>query len=147
MDRLREIPDVRQIPGESPRRWFTSTDADFVVWLDASGRPLGFQFCYDKGGGETAITWRRDTGFTQARVDDGESRALACKATPLLLGNTSGPDLRRALERFSALADDLPERYAHEFTWRLLAGEARRHRGVRRSAATGRRRRKSRRRA
>ena len=47
MDALREIVDVRQVPGEPKRRWFSSDDIDLIVWLDDSGAPVSFQLCYD----------------------------------------------------------------------------------------------------
>ncbi|MES2296214.1 MAG: hypothetical protein V4582_04190 [Pseudomonadota bacterium] len=82
---LREIPSTRQIPGESPRRWFTSIAMDLIVWFDGDGQPKGFQFCYDKGRAEQALTWQRDVGLTHMQVDDGESgEALHYKAAPML---------------------------------------------------------------
>lgn len=54
-----ERSDVRQVPGEGSRRWFSDAAFDPVVWYedDAKGGGdgiVGFQFCYDKLGRERA---------------------------------------------------------------------------------------------
>jgi hypothetical protein len=51
---LAEIRDVRQIPGEGFRRWFSDGDFDLIVWY-AGGEIAGFQLCYDKGRRERAL--------------------------------------------------------------------------------------------
>jgi hypothetical protein len=46
---LNEIANPRQIPGEGPRRWFTDSYFDLIVWYQgASSSIAGFQLCYDK---------------------------------------------------------------------------------------------------
>ena len=82
---LREIPQVRQIPGEARRRWFTSANFDLVVWLNEHEEIDGFQLCYDKTGEERALTWRQGAGFTHAAVDSGEGRAGKYKSSPILV--------------------------------------------------------------
>jgi len=54
---LREIP-TRQIPGEPPRRWFTSPDIDLFVWR-----------------------------YSHMAVDGGESRPGRYKGTPILVAD------------------------------------------------------------
>ena len=63
MTLLRELADIRQVPGEPRRRWFSSPDLDLIVWLDDADTMLGFQLCYDKSRGERALTWRADRGY------------------------------------------------------------------------------------
>lgn len=84
---LREVRQVRQIEGESRRRWFTDEDMDLTVWLDDAGHIAGFQLCYDKKGLERALTWRRDEGFSHHRIDDGEGRPGRYKGTPILVAD------------------------------------------------------------
>ena len=85
---LKELNSVRQVSGEPRRRWFSSDTMDLIVWYDAADAPLGFQFCYDKGDAEKALTWRRESGFSHTGVDDGEGNSrLNYKATPILVAN------------------------------------------------------------
>jgi hypothetical protein len=89
MGALREIRNVRQVPGDRRRRWFESEDIDLIVWLDERGEPTSFQLCYDKGRRERALT--RDAGgaLSHAVVDDGESRNSGYKESPVLLAGAS----------------------------------------------------------
>jgi hypothetical protein len=85
---LKELNNVRQVEGEPARRWFSSDKMDLIVWFDQQANPVGFQFCYDKGGAEKALTWRPETGFSHMGVDDGEGGSrLTYKATPILVAN------------------------------------------------------------
>jgi hypothetical protein len=81
---MRELIKVRQIPGESKRRWFSSTDFDLIVWLADDGGCKGFELCYRTGHRERAIVWTRASGYRHMNVDDGEGRAGAHKATPIM---------------------------------------------------------------
>lgn len=83
---LKEIRQVRQIPGEPQRRWFTSESLDLIVWLDQGGQALAFQLCYDKGRTERALSWMPARGFSHLAVDDGEAGTTHYKATPILVG-------------------------------------------------------------
>ena len=85
MTALIEISNVRQPAGEPRRRWFVSDDLDLVVWCDESGRPNGFQLCYDKGLSERALTWQPDRGFSHMAVDDGDRVGGKYKPIPILL--------------------------------------------------------------
>ena len=82
---LKEVRDVRQVPGESRRQMFFSEDMDLTVWVDDRGAILGFELCYDKGIGERSVRWRSGYGFLHQRVDDGENRPGRYKATPILV--------------------------------------------------------------
>jgi hypothetical protein len=104
---LREIPYVRQIPGEPRRRWFDSPSCDLIVWYSEANTPIGFQLCYDKSGAEKTLTWRAPNTYAHAAVDDGEKRALHYKGTPILVaaGNFDAP---RITELFHQESSELP---------------------------------------
>jgi hypothetical protein len=80
---LVEKKNVRQVPGEGVRRWFTDNYFDLIVWYE-QGEVVGFQLCYDKTGRERALTWRRPASYQHNRVDDGEA-PLAYKMSPVLV--------------------------------------------------------------
>jgi hypothetical protein len=80
---LREIKDVRQVPGDPRRRWFTDDFFDLIVWYDPDGAITGFQLCYDKKEYERALTWTVHEGFRHHRIDAGESPGRA-KMSPVL---------------------------------------------------------------
>jgi hypothetical protein len=103
---LREI-QARQLPGEPPRRWFTSPDIDLFVWLGADGAPTGFQLCYDKQRREHALTWTQAAGFTHMGVDGGESRPGRYKGTPILVAN-GAIDFDAILEQLRSQASAIP---------------------------------------
>ncbi len=81
---LVEASNVRQIAGESRRRWFFDEDIDLIVWTGQFKRIIGFQLCYDKQGIERALTWRKDSGYTYQRVDVGTGK-FGPKPTPILV--------------------------------------------------------------
>lgn len=87
---LTEIRNPRQISGESPRRWFHSTDMDLIVWFvnekfGENTPPIAFQLCYDKTRAEKALYWKPALGFTHQSVDDGENDPGKHKGSPLLI--------------------------------------------------------------
>ena len=82
---LKEILDVRQIPGDARRRVFFSENLDLTVWLDDRDGILGFELCYDKEKNERAVRWSQEEGFLHQKVDDGENRPGRYKSTPILL--------------------------------------------------------------
>jgi len=104
---LREIRDVRQIPGEPRRRWFFSHEQDLVVWFNEDGRPSAFQLAYGKYRDEHTIRWKEGQGFAHDRVDDGEGAALG-NATPLLIPDGAF-QARDVLEEFLERARDVPK--------------------------------------
>ena len=108
---LREIPNVRQVPGESHRRWFTSNDLDLILWLGPRGQPHGFQLCYGKvERKERALTWWPERGLTHSSVDDSRSSPLGMKGTPVL-STSQQFDRAEVLQRFLSnkgeLANDI----------------------------------------
>ena len=78
-----EIRDVRQVPGEGRRRWFTDPRFDLIVWYE-NDQVSGFQLCYGKPNDERALTWYRPARYTHMRVDDGEV-TFGTKGTPVLV--------------------------------------------------------------
>lgn len=94
MTALREIRNVRQVPGERRRRWFTSEAMDLIVWIDETWAPVAFQLCYDKGPNERALTFSADGALTHEAVDDGEASARPYKATPILTSGGSFDPVR-----------------------------------------------------
>lgn len=103
---LRELQNVRQVPGEPRRRWFFCHDVDLVVWHDESGAISGFQLAYDKSWNEHSIAWHKERGYSHYVVDDGEPMA-GVNDTPFLHAN--GPFMRdRVLDQFLALTSEMP---------------------------------------
>lgn len=84
---LKELDNVRQVPGEGRRRWFADEYFDLIVWLDDEDGLAGFQLCYDKMGSERALTWRADGGYSHHAIDTGEDRTGRQKATPILVAD------------------------------------------------------------
>ena len=82
---LREILNVRQIPNDPRRRWFSSEHYDLIVWYSNLDSPTGFQLCYNVGEDEKALTWQAPATFSHMGVDDGEGRPLRYKGTPILV--------------------------------------------------------------
>jgi hypothetical protein len=106
---LREIRNVRQVPGELRRRWFTSDAMDLIVWIGEEDGPAQLQLCYDKGRRrlERALTWKRDVGYTHTAIDDGEAGNGRYKATPILVadGDFNSERITNLLLRYGV---DLP---------------------------------------
>jgi hypothetical protein len=109
---LAEIRDVRQHPGEPKRRWFRSDEEDLIVWYTDDNALRGFQFCYNRGRREKALTWTRESGYSHLKVDDGETEPLTMKRAPILEPDgVFEPDA--VLRMFSMAATSLPEDIAN----------------------------------
>lgn len=116
---LREIANVRQVPGESPRRWFTSADLDLILWLGGRGEPYGFQLCYGKlERDERAVTFWPERGLTHSAVDEGRRDPLGVKGAPMLTASEEfdGPGV---LARFLSSKGDLEPRFVDFVAQRL----------------------------
>ena len=83
---LREIRDVKQVPGEPRRRWFSDENFDLIVWLGPEDQILGFQLCYDKETRQKALTWLNGGGYQHSHIDDGDNPGKM-KASPVLEAN------------------------------------------------------------
>ncbi|GMR07825.1 MAG: hypothetical protein BMS9Abin26_0829 [Gammaproteobacteria bacterium] len=105
---LTEITDVRQIKGETPRRWFRDKDWDLIVWIGESDDIMGFQLCYKKKHGEHALTWRKDQGFVHQKVDDGESYPMQYKETPILVPDGSF-NITEIAEKFGKISGHIDD--------------------------------------
>ena len=121
MSKWIEFTNVRQIPGEPRRRWFTCEDLELVVWFDESDDPMGFQLCYKNGGSEYAVTWNPDRGFSHKMIDDGEQRPGKHKATPILVSGALA-SARLINERFAQVSAGLPVTIAEFIGKKLREG-------------------------
>jgi hypothetical protein len=104
---LREIPNVQQVPGEPPRRWFFSHEQDLLVWFGQDGAPIAFQLAYGKYRNERALRWKAARGFSHDAVDDGESSGVVKQAAILVADGYF--DAPAVLERFVRLSAEVPE--------------------------------------
>jgi hypothetical protein len=121
---LKELNNVRQVSGEPRRRWFGSDTMDLIVWYDPADAPVGFQFCYDKGSAEKALTWHRESGFSHTGVDDGEGGSrLNYKATPILVANGRF-DGRRVLQLLQSDGAQVPPDVREFVTATIAQGAA-----------------------
>lgn len=117
---LREIANVRQVPGESPRRWFTSDDLDLIVWLGKAGQPYGFQLCYGKKESqERAVTWWPERGLKHSLVDEGRRDPLNVKGTPTLQSAPPPYEPEKVLGLFEASRGELQPQIADFVAARL----------------------------
>lgn len=82
---LKEMKDIRQIPGEPPRRWFSDDYFDLIVWFGTDGSVWGFQLCYDREAAPRALTWTKTDGYAHSGIEDGEGPGGVHKASPILV--------------------------------------------------------------
>lgn len=105
---LREWKGVRQRPEEGFRRWFTDDEMDLIVWYEDGGAVRGFQLCYGKQSTQHAVTWMNNGTYNHAKVDDGESRPIGSKSTPILVQDGSF-DSQGLASRFRGRAREIEE--------------------------------------
>ncbi len=84
---LRELPRLRQHPGEPRRRWFSDSEFDLIVWFDNRDAIIAFDLCYGKPQQEHVFRWRPPQSMQHLRVDDGERRAGHHKMTPIYVAD------------------------------------------------------------
>jgi hypothetical protein len=107
---LREIHDVKQIPGEPRRRWFSDENFDLIVWFEPEDQITGFQLCYDKKSEQKALTWLKADGYRHSRIDVGDNPGKM-KASPVHEAN--GDFDREGIgRRFVENKGDVPEKIA-----------------------------------
>jgi hypothetical protein len=111
---LKEQSEVRQIPGELPRRWFLSDRFDLILWTGLDGRFAGFELCYDLRTRERSIIWRPESGFSHMVVEDGSSSGRHM-ASPLLHADACF-DARRVHSAFCEESGSLPAEVARYVT-------------------------------
>jgi len=115
---LKEVRDVRQVPGDARRRVFSSGDLDLTVWIDERDEITGFELCYDKDTNERAVRWSREEGFLHQKVDDGENRPGRYKSTPILVPDGVFP-AEKISRLFQENSRDIDRTFA-EFVYRKL---------------------------
>ena len=109
VERLREIPRVRQPEGSVlRRRWFASPTVDLFVWEGESGVER-FELSYDNPRNEHAWHWTREAGLSHWRIDDGEGHPLA-NNTPIAVRDREDPRPDVAALAFEAIAGDIDVR-------------------------------------
>jgi hypothetical protein len=109
---LKEVLNVKQIPGEPVRRWYSSPSLDMFLWYDEDKNIIQFQICYDKGPREKALTWHHQNGISHHAVDDGENQSFRMKSTPIML-NDSDYDAEKIAADFEELAGDMEYKTAN----------------------------------
>ena len=104
---LREEKNIRQVPREPARRWFSDDYFDLIIWLEPDNTVWGFQLCYDRGYKPRALTWTKTNGYKHAGIDDGEGAGGTQKGSPVLVedGLFDAPAIGRKL---AAAAGELP---------------------------------------
>ena len=102
-----EVPNVRQVPGEARRRWFTDENFDLMVWFNADNTIHGFELSYDKAGYEKALRWFEDVGLSHYVVDTGEQNP-AYNRSPILSQTEGRSEMKRVLELFRKSTEGLP---------------------------------------
>jgi len=115
---LKEVDEVRQIPGDARRRVFSSEDLDLTVWIDERDGITGFELCYDKETNERAVRWSREEGFLHQKVDDGENRPGRYKSTPILVPDGVFP-AQRISRLFQENSRDIDQSFV-KFIYRKL---------------------------
>jgi hypothetical protein len=111
-----EFARVRQVPGESHRRWFYDDEYDLIVWTEGS-RVTGFQLCYDKRQDQRAVTWRLSSGFSHDRIDEGDT--VPGKPRSPVLEPDGVFDARGVAEDFRAAASGIDPQI-RELVYRVL---------------------------
>ena len=115
---LREVSNIAQSDKHLSKRWFSSQAADLFIWHDGE-RFSRFEFCYDKHRNEYSLRWKLGSGFSHARVDDGEGVATG-KSSPILVACEKA-DSDYIFTAFKNLSDkvEMPVRF---FIMRKLLG-------------------------
>jgi hypothetical protein len=106
-----ECKNIRQIPGEAKRRWFTADGLELILWVEQDESIVGFQLCYEAEGKSKALTWDLSSGFIYSGIDDGDIRFGKHKQTPILLQNGVFQK-GEILDFFNAQSEGLPQRFA-----------------------------------
>jgi hypothetical protein len=83
---LREVTNAVQHK-KPPRRWFTSTYFDLIVWYGVGNQIVGFELCYGKPNKERALCWMDGKGYAHFKVHDGEHEPLKHKMTPVYVAD------------------------------------------------------------
>lgn len=101
---LKEIPSVRQIPGEPHRRWFHDEGMDLFIWQQGE-TIVSLQLSYDKPHRERTLIWHCDRGYRHSRTDEG-LRPGRHPGTPLLVADGAF-DMERVAAEFDERAAEM----------------------------------------
>ncbi len=114
---LQEVQNIKQIPNERKRRWFSDDYFDLIVWLENDDSIYGFQLCYDKFTNERALSWKKDKGYLHELIDDGEI-AGEIKKSPVM---TPDGDFEKETitDRFKTASGDIDTEIA-DFVFQKL---------------------------
>ena len=94
------ILNVRQIPGEDFKAWFTDDYWDLFVWVDKNKRISSFQLGYGKPSDERIVSWKRGGKVSAMTVDNGEDN-LTANRTPVMVADADF-DREKILAKFLA---------------------------------------------
>lgn len=109
---LREIRNVRGIPGQGVRRWFNDARLDLFVWYDADGSIIGFQLCFDKDTHtECALTFTEDKGYS---FDQVTGETSVCDIGSPVLSVTGEFSRARLIAQLSEMSEAL-ERSLYDY--------------------------------
>jgi hypothetical protein len=118
-NKLRELKNVRQMPGEGFRRWFGSDCFDLWVWYSQDRISLtGFQLVWDDSA--LAITWTTDHGFSDRRITP---EGFGMKMTTLLDGE-AGKVSPLLISIFKHHAEDIAKDLVSLIVEKIMEGAA-----------------------
>lgn len=103
---LYEINTEKRFSNETKRRWFESDELDLVIWINNANQIFSFQLFYKNDSKEQALTWKSTSGFSHEAVDDGESRNLRHKSSPIFVSN-SRFDVKKIRNHFDSLSKNI----------------------------------------
>lgn len=107
---LREYKNIRQISGDSTRRWFYDDFFDLFVWTDDAGQMTGFQLCSDRHGTPRVLTSLDNTTLSHNLIDSGDTKSGKIKATPVP-GAVVPFDKFGVVDRFQNQSAGVPSEY------------------------------------
>lgn len=84
---LKEFKNVSQQSGNQlKRRWFSDELLDLTIWYNSNDEIEGFQLCYELGTEPHAFTWKKNSGSTHLKIDQGDENPRRNLA-PILVPN------------------------------------------------------------
>ena len=102
-----ELFNVRQIPIEPTRRWFSNGEFNLIVWYGPDEAVEGFELSYGKADKEKVVRWFAGKGLFHYDVDSGEQSPLTNRA-PMLVALKGRPEMGRLLASVEASETWLP---------------------------------------
>jgi len=118
---LRAITTNKQTEPHKQRLWFSDHDHDLFVWIDRYSHPVSFQLSYrvySDTYSEHIISWKKETGYTHNKIDDGEHANGDYKKTPIMVPN-GACDSEKLAERFKSISADVDEKIT-DFVYQKL---------------------------